>query len=149
MGKKSRSGEKTRNLENQLKRALADYANLQKRVDQEKDQILTFARVVQITKFLKILDVLEMTEREAKGDGKSSVRHGLELAVKEFKKLLEEEGVGEIDTKAGFDPRLHEAIEAVPGSEDNKIVEVLQKGYKINDKILRAAKVRVSKKETR
>ena len=149
MAKKSGSGEKTRNLENQLKRALADYANLQKRVDQEKDQILNFAKAVQITKFLRVLDILEMGEKEAIKEGASSIRHGLVLAAKEFRKLLEEEGVEEIHTKGNFDPRLHEAIEVVSGGEENKIAEVFEKGYEINDKVLRAARVKVYRKETK
>jgi molecular chaperone GrpE len=148
MVKKASGGKKIQDLENQLKRALADYSNLQKRVEQEKEQIIDFAKAILVTRFLNILDTLEAVEKTIGKESSPQVHQGIEMTLKEFKRTLSEEGVEEIQTKGNFDPRFHEAVELVKGSEDNKIVGIVAKGYKIGDKILRPAKVKVGKKET-
>lgn len=136
---------KTQELESQLKRSLADYANLSRRVDEEKNQIATLAKSTLTTKFISALDTLEAAATVAAKEGSSATKQGLEIAINQFKKVLKEEGVEEIKTDGGFDPSVHEAIEVVPGKKDNKIVEILEKGYKFGDKILRPARVKVEK----
>lgn len=133
-------------MENQLKRALADYSNLQKRLEQEKNQIEERSKALVITRFFNTLDTLELAEKAETNKDSSSVREGIEMAIKEFRNTLADQGVEEIDTSGDFDPRFHEAIEVVEGKADNKIVEILAKGYKKDDRILRAARVKVSKK---
>jgi molecular chaperone GrpE len=139
--------DKNQQLEGQLKRALADYANLQKRVVGEREQLADYFKSILAFKFLPVLDSLEAAFKSVSKDGLDATKQGLELAVKEFKKVLESEGVKEITTNNGFDPAIHEAIEVIPGKEDNKIVEVVEKGYRLGDKILRPVKVKVEKKE--
>jgi molecular chaperone GrpE len=139
--------DKTQELENQLKRALADYANLQKRVAEEREQLADYFKSILAFKFLPVLDNLEAALKSVSKDGSAATKQGLDLAVKEFKKVLEGEGVEEIKTNSEFDPATHEAIEVIPGKEDNKIVEVVEKGYKMGDKILRAVKVKVEKRQ--
>ncbi|MCH7541152.1 nucleotide exchange factor GrpE [Patescibacteria group bacterium] len=136
---------KAQELENQLKRSLADYANLSRRVEEEKNQIAILAKSTLTTKFISVLDTLEAAAKVAAKKGSTATKQGSEIAINQFKKILKEEGVEEIQTGAGFDPSVHEAIEVVPGKRDNKIVEILEKGYKLGDKMLRPARVKVEK----
>ncbi|MDP2721093.1 MAG: nucleotide exchange factor GrpE [bacterium] len=155
MSKKTKKEElhKIEELEAQLKRALADYANLQRRIDEDKNQIAGHIKSVFLIKFLPILDTLEAAQKEAGLDGAKGILQGVDLAVREFKKLFKEEGVEEVDTSGEFNPNHHEAIEVVESqsgsgaSFDNRVVQVLEKGYRLDNKILRAAKVKVEKKK--
>jgi len=147
MAKKAdKSTERIRELEHQLKRALADYDNLQKRIEADKDQIINFSKIIILTKFLAVLDTFEKAEKECK-EAKPGLREGIELTLEQFKKVLESEGVEEIETDGEFDPRFHEAVDIVKGETNNKIVEVTEKGYRLGERIIRPAKVRVSKKD--
>ena len=136
---------KTQELENQLKRSLADYANLSRRVEAEKNQIATLAKSPLLVKFISALDTLEVAAQVAAKEGSDATKQGLELALGQFKKVLNEEGVEEIQTDGSFDPSVHEAVEVIPGKRDNKILEVLEKGYKTGDRLLRPARVKVEK----
>lgn len=148
MAKKAeRQVEETRELEDRLKRALADYANLQKRVESEREQIIKFGGSVLLTKFLAVLDTLESVEKVVGKEGTPAIKQGLEIALGQFRKILKEEEVGEIKTDGHFDPRVHEAVEIVKGTTDNKIVAVVEKGFRIGDRILRPARVKVAKSE--
>lgn len=123
-------------LENNWKRALADYKNLEKRVAEEREVFLTFANASLILRVLSVLDNLEMTSMHNDDEG-------LKMTIKEFKRILEEEGVKEINVDGkDFDSESMEAIEKVPGDE-NKVIEVLQKGYLFKNKVLRPARVKV------
>jgi molecular chaperone GrpE len=146
MAKMGKREEKVAQLHNQLKRALADYANLQKRVEAEREQIIKFGESALLTKFLAVLDTLESAEKAVRSAGSPAVKQGLQLALEQFKKILREEGVEEIKTDSCFDPRFHEAVEIVQGETDNKIVEVAAKGFQMGERVLRAAKVKVAKR---
>jgi len=131
--------EKHQELENQLKRALADYQNLERRVEQERRLLSTLSSAILIEKFLPVLDNLENAQKHLSDEG-------LEIVVKQFKDVLTSEGVSEIEVEGQqFDPNLHEAIETSEGTNDGRIVKVLRKGYKLGDKVLRAAQVVVEK----
>ena len=117
-------------------RALADYQNLEKRVEREKDGFVKFANVVLVLKMLPVLDNLERASKHL-GDP------GIELVIKQFKEALALEGVSEIPAEgAEFDPEHHEAIEKIAGAE-GQIMEVLEKGYRLGDKVIRPAKVKI------
>jgi len=128
-------------LRAQLQRALADYANLSRRVEEEKKAVIRFANVVLIAKFLGVLDSLEAAQKIIGSEG-------LELVVQKFRGVVESEGVKEITVKPGeaFNPNYHEAVETVVGAEDGKVVEVVEKGYGLEGKVIRPARVKVSKK---
>lgn len=127
-------------LENQLKRALADYQNLERRVTEERQLLGQLSAVLLIEKFLPVLDNLESAQKHLNDEG-------LEIVIKQFKDILAQEGVEEIEAEgAAFDPHLHEAAEVQEGQDDNTVVKVLAKGYKLNDKVLRPARVVVEKK---
>ena len=129
---------KTSELESQLKRALADYANLQKRTEEEKRAVVKFGNVVLMARFLDILDHLEEAQKTIESEG-------LDLVIKKFKDTLASEGVSEISTQgASFDPAKHEGIATVEGEKEGEIAQVLQKGYELDGKVIRPARVRVT-----
>jgi molecular chaperone GrpE len=126
-------------LQQKYLRALADYQNLEKRVEREKDLFVKFANSILILKMLPILDNLERAGEHLKDQG-------LDLVIKQFQESLSQEGIKEIEAAgAEFNPEIHEAIEKVPG-EEGKVVEVLEKGYKLGDRVIRPAKVKIGGK---
>jgi len=130
--------DKITELENSWKRALADYRNLEKRVIEEKREFAKFVLVAFIRNLLPILDNLEKAQSHLNDSG-------LALVVESFKNALKEEQVEEIESLGKeFNPTLHEAIEVGEG-EDNIIISVLEKGYKLQDRVIRPAKVVVGK----
>lgn len=138
--------DKVNELEAQLKRAVADYHNLEKRVSEGRSELTNFVGAELIRRLLPVLDHLDTALGGISEDEKQSgwVR-GVELAVKEFKQVLESEGLEEIHAEGEFNPALHEAVDTKVG-EDNKILEVVRKGYTLNGKVLRPAQVVVGRK---
>lgn len=145
MVKKSKKTQKNQDTQVQLKRALADYANLQRRIEQDKLQIADHLKSMFIVKLLPVLNNLEVSLKVLAKEASAGARQGLEISINQFKKILQDWGVEEIETEGEFDPQLHEAIEVVEGKEENKITQVLEKGYRLGDKILRPARVKVEK----
>ena len=92
--KKHSEKDKTKALEEQLKRALADYANLKKRTEEEKTSVVRFANTVLIVKFLDILDNLETAQKNLNDQG-------LELVIKKFQDALKSEKIEEIKALEG------------------------------------------------
>ncbi len=132
---------KVEELTHNWKRALADYHNLQKRVDGEKQRWIQLVNKNIIDKLLPIFDTLEQAAVHIKDNG-------LNIALKQFKNVLESEGLTEIKSLGEiFDPTVHECVDTEEGEEANKISKVYIKGYKLNGNILRPAKVRVIKKK--
>ncbi|MBI4091275.1 nucleotide exchange factor GrpE [candidate division WWE3 bacterium] len=126
-------------LENNWKRALADYRNLERRYSEEKDALFKFANLLLLERLVPVLDNLETLSKH--NDDK-----GLEIIINQFRELLRDEGVEEMNVlMRDFDPQLMEAVEVVEGG-DNKVMQVVVKGYKMNDKILRPARVKVGRK---
>ncbi len=138
--------QKIADLDNQLKRAVADYRNLEQRVSQGRSELTSFVGAELVKKLLPILDHLEQALSGISEEEKQSgwVK-GVELAVKEFNQVLTQEGLAEIVADGLFDPSLHEAVDTAEG-EDNKILKVVRKGYNLNGKILRPAGVIVGRK---
>lgn len=125
-------------LDDQLKRALADYQNLTKRVEAEKLEFVKYVLEQFLLKLLPVVDSLEAAEAHLKDQG-------LTLALQQFKSILTDEGVKEMNLiNQSFDPKLAECVEIVSGQKDI-VVEVTQKGFLLNDKVLRPARVKVGK----
>jgi molecular chaperone GrpE len=134
--KSKKVGEKLEDFENRLKRALADYANLEKRVEREKEAFIKLANAQLLDKLLPVLDDLELCEKHLKDEGAS-------LVCSRFQETLESEGIEEIKTLGQkFDPEAMDCVELVSGPK-NQVVEVVLKGYFLNGKVLRPAKVKV------
>jgi molecular chaperone GrpE len=133
-------------LQSQLKRALADYQNLERRVSEGRDEVAHWATGGLVAKLLPVLDHLEKAvEGVSEEERKSGWFRGVELAVKQFKDVLKGEGLEEIVAEGEFDPVHHEAVDIRDG-EDNTILEVAEKGYNLNGKVLRPARVVVGRK---
>ena len=79
-----------------------------------------------------------------------AIKEGIEMVYKQLQKILTEEGVKPIEAaEKKFDPYMHEVLDIVEGKEDNKIVDELQKGYLLHDKVLRTSKVRITKSQSK
>lgn len=135
---------KIEEFENQLKRVLADYQNLEKRVAEEKGEWIKSANKSLILKLLPTLEHLETVLKTAKDQGESSNwLEGIEMIVKQFRETLKEEGLEPVACES-FDPQLHEVVEVQNGPE-GKILDILSMGYKLNGKLVKPAKVVVGK----
>jgi molecular chaperone GrpE len=128
-------------LLNQLKVVQADFENYKKRVEKESKDIVKYANLDLIKSILPILDTFEKALLVSKDEGFKMIYNGL-------KKALEKNGVKEIKTIGEkFDVDRHEAVLTVTGKgEDNIIVEEVEKGYFLHDRVARPAKVIVNKK---
>lgn len=133
-----------KSIKDQLARALADYDNLRKRSEEEKSIWITLSSQRIVGKLLPILDILESAQKHINDQG-------LSIAVGEFKKVLEEEGLEEIEPEKdeAFDPELHDAVESVEGGKEGQIAELILSGWKYKGasradrRIIRHAKVKV------
>lgn len=133
--------EQIEDLTNRWKRALADYQNLEKRYEREKGDFVAFANANLILKLVGILGHLEKATSNFEDKG-------LEIIVCEFKRVLNEEGLEEIECEEKeFDPELMEAVDLILGKDENKVGEVVNKGYLLKGKLLLPAKVKVIKAE--
>jgi len=120
-------------------RALADYQNLEKRAQHEKQDIRTFAAEVAVMRLLPAIDTLSKAKAHIQDPG-------LELAYKEFETAMSELGVVKLEVLGKqFDPHTMECIEVVAGPDNEVVVETLP-GYRLHDKIVRVAQVKVGKK---
>ena len=128
-------------LENQVKRTLADYRNLENRVQNERGEWILKANKSLLLNILPVLDTLMLADRHNQGKDQS-----LNLSVKQFLEILEKEGVTRIGAQGkDFDPNLMEVITTVEG-EDGKVIEEIRTGYMLYDKVLRPSQVTVGKK---
>jgi molecular chaperone GrpE len=130
----------------QLLRLKADFENYRKRSEKEKKDYLELGKKEVILKQISIYDVFQHALISVKsGNDIDSIILGLEMIDKEFSKMLKEEGVEEIQCEK-FDPNVCEALDhAESEEEDGKILKVYQKGYKLNEKLIRTLKVKVAK----
>lgn len=127
-------------------RAQADYVNYKRRCEQEKEEIIKYGNSELITKLLPVLDDLTRAfsnipaEEAATGWGQ-----GLKMVERKLNTFLENQGVTEIDALGEkFDPNLHEAMMQVDGDE-GVVVQQLEKGYKLRDRVIRHARVGVGR----
>lgn len=126
---------------------MAEFDNYRKRVVKEKSEILRNGAEKVLAGLLPIVDDFERgLAATADADDAAAVRSGMELIYNKLVKYLSDNGVKEMDTKQGsdFDADLHEAIATIPAPAEDlkgKIIDTTQKGYMINDKVLRHAKV--------
>ncbi len=132
----------------QYKRALADYHNLEKRVTESRSEMAAWASTNLIEKLLPSLDYLEIaTSGVGDEEKKSGWFKGVEMAVRQLRDTLKNEGLDEIRADDGFDPALHEAVDTRVGDE-GKVLEITRRGYVLNGKVLRPAQVIVGRKES-
>ncbi|HVM61814.1 MAG TPA: nucleotide exchange factor GrpE [Verrucomicrobiae bacterium] len=132
-------------------RAAADLENYRKRVAREKEELARFTSERVVAALLPVLDNLERAIDAAQKHGadNSSLLEGITQVYGQFRRSLVEFGLQEVIANAGhpFDPNLHEAVSQIESGEhpEGHVVEQLQRGYKLADRLLRPARVIVSK----
>ncbi len=126
-------------------RAEADFQNYKKRTDQEREELRRFGNVSLIINLLPVIDDFERAFASLDSHlAGLSWFDGMYLIYRKLSQLLENAGVRPIDADGEFDPRYHEAVAHVDG-EDGKVISVVQRGYKLHDRVLRPAMVVVGK----
>ena len=135
-------------LKEQLLYKVAEFDNYRKRTLKEKAELILNGGEKAITAILPVIDDMERAiENGEKTDDPIVLREGMELIYQKFMKALEGLGVKKIETDgADFDTDIHEAVALIPGMGDEKkgkIIDCMQTGYKLNDKVIRHAKVAV------
>lgn len=131
----------------QVKRSQADFVNYKKRTEKEKMTISTYALENIMTDLLQVLDNFDRA-MDSMEDKESEFYKGIELIDKQLFSVMEKYGIEEIDAEGNdFDPNMHHAVlqEEKENTEPGKVIDVMQKGFKLKDRVLRAAMVKVSK----
>ena len=129
-------------------RLAAEFDNFRKRTDRELDNARKFAVERFAQELLPVGDALEMGLKSGAGAAASALREGMEVTLRQLHKAFEKGGIKVIDPAAqAFDPEWHEAMVAQESSEvaPNTVLDVVQKGYSLNGRLLRPARVIVSK----
>ena len=134
-------------LNERIVRLTADFDNFRKRAQREKDEARQFANQGLLEKLLPVLDNFEMALTAVK-DADPSVRDGVQMILDQLLGVLKESGVEPVDAMGQpFDPNLHEALsqEETTEVEEGTVVQQVQRGYKLNDRLVRPARVVVAK----
>lgn len=143
--------EKITELQNRLLRLQADFDNFRRRSAGEKEQLSTFVTAGVVSKFLKVLDNFERAEASMeKSSDLETLLTGMKQIRRQFDDVFKELGVVEIEAQnQKFDPAYHEAVMRGqnPELEDETVDMVFEKGYKLQDKVIRHSKVRVISNE--
>lgn len=130
-------------------RASADFENIKKRFEREKQDAIIFGNEKLLKDLLPIIDTFEIAIKfEADDDFTKGIKEGMENTLSLFLKTLSKHGIEEINAEIGdeYNYQIHEAVSTMESElEPNKIVQVYQKGYSLNGRVIRACKVIVSK----
>ena len=145
--------EQVNELEDKYLRANADFENMRKRLEKEKTQAIGYAHEQFARDLLPIIDALEIAATSGENseicgeEMVAKIKEGIDLTIEQFKKCFEKHGVSGVDVTGEFDPNVHEAVMKVDSEEKESghIVQVLQKGYTIKDRVLRPAMVSIAK----
>ena len=133
-----------------LLRLRAEFENFRKRSEREKSEVFRFSQEALIKELFSAVDNFELALNAAERNKDfDSFHKGVDMIYKELKKVMEKEGVVEIKSEGSkIDPHQHEVISHEPGNgeEEEVVVEVIRKGYMMNEKVLRPAMVKVGKK---
>ena len=139
--------EENAKLRDQLLRTIAEFENYKKRTLKEKAELILNGGEKTITAILPVLDDFERALADNHTDDPEAIKEGMELIFKKFIKTLEGLGVKKIEAlDKDFDVDYHEAIAMVPGMGDEKkgkVIDCVQTGYMLNEKVIRHAKVAV------
>jgi len=132
--------------DDRLLRLAADFDNYKKRAARERAEYVALANERLVKELLPILDDLERALDAADEHEEAKLEEGVRLVHRSLEQVLAREGVEVIDTSGAFDPHVHEAMLAQPveGAESGTVVDVMQKGYKLGNRVVRAARVIVA-----
>ena len=142
--------EKSREYWDRLLRMQADFENTRKRLEREKQEFIRFANEGLVYDLLNVVDDLERSLQLAQGKHEdfAAFLKGTEMVLAHLYDLLKKQGLSSIEAKGKvFDPSYHEALPQVETDDlpENTITEELQKGYLLNERVIRTAKVKVAK----
>ncbi|TML40819.1 MAG: nucleotide exchange factor GrpE [Actinobacteria bacterium] len=130
---------------NDLKRVAADFENYRKRVARDQESLVARAHERLVKELLPVLDDLERALSAAEEHEEAKLEDGVRLVHRELADALQREGLAEIETNGRFDPHVHEALLSQPSeAEEGSVLEVVQKGYRLGDRVLRPARVVVA-----
>ena len=131
-----------------LQRLAADFANYRKRSLRDQEGLALRAGERLTAKLLPVLDDLERALEAAAEHEEAKLEEGVRLVHRELVEALAREGLVEVETDGQFDPHVHEALVSQPSElDEGAVIEVLQKGYRLGDRVLRPARVVVSQGE--
>jgi len=136
-------------LYDKLLRRQAEFENYRRRVERERGELYQHGRDDVLVQFLPVVDNFEraLSSLETSEGDAEALRHGVELIHKQFKDALSKFGLEPVEAVGQtFDPHVHEAVttEATDKHKENTVIEEFQRGYKIGDRLLRPAKVKVA-----
>ncbi len=143
---KAKEAEENKEL---AKRIKAEFDNYRKRMLKDYDECISIANEALIKRLLSVIDAFDraLDIKKIEDESFKSFYDGVELIYKEFKDILSESGVTEICPEKNdvFDPEVHEAVmvQEIKEGDEDIVLEVLEKGYKLSNRLLRAAKVKV------
>jgi molecular chaperone GrpE len=135
-------------LYDRLLRKTAEFDNFRKRVDRDKKDMIEWAAADVLSDLIGIVDDFDRAMTAEAPPEAQAYKSGLELIQRQLAELLKKRGVTPVEALgADFDPHLHQAVayEEVPGAREGEVVGVMAKGYKLGDRLLRPALVKVAK----
>ena len=135
--KETKTKETKAELKDKYLRLYAEFENYKKRAQKEKEEIKITTKVSTLSSILDVNDDLHIASKQIKSEG-------IDLILSKLESFLKKQGIETIQTET-YDPDIHEVISVVPTGDENKIVDVINKGYKFNDKVIRYPKVILGK----
>jgi molecular chaperone GrpE len=128
-----------------LQHLQADFDNYRKRAARDQESLVARSGERIVKELLPILDDLERALEAADSHEEAKLEDGVKLVHRQLEQLLENEGLAEVETDGMFDPHVHEALLTQPSDADEgSVIEVLQKGYRLGDRVLRPSRVVVA-----
>ena len=128
-----------------LQRVQAEFDNFRKRAARDQQNLVARAHERLVKELLPVLDDLERALEAAEAHEEAKLEEGVALVTRSFADVLRREGLEEVPTDGKFDPHVHEALLSQPSeAEEGSVIEVLQKGYRLGDRVLRPARVVVA-----
>jgi molecular chaperone GrpE len=128
-----------------LQRLAADFDNYRKRAARDQESLVARAHERLVKELLPVLDDLERALQAAAKHEEATLEDGVRLVQRALAEALVKEGLAEIDTNGRFDPHVHEALLTQPSeAAEGSVIQVLQKGYRLGDRVLRPARVVVA-----
>jgi len=132
--------------DDRLLRLAADFENYKKRAARERQEYVAGANARLLAELLPVLDDLERALAAAEQHEEARLEDGVRLVHRALAALLERHGVTAIETDGKFDPHVHEALAAQPSedAESGSVIDVIQRGYRLGDRVVRPARVIVA-----
>jgi len=132
-------------VDDRLLRLAADFENYKKRAARERQEYIALANERLLKELLPVLDDLERALSAAEEHEEAQLEDGVRLVHRSLSSVLERQGVTPIETDGRFDPHVHEALLSQPSeAEEGAVIDVIQKGYRLGDRVVRPARVVVA-----